>query len=98
MKKIIIICGLLILLTFILNYKHNNNIESFVETTVATVSYTVKSYNGRLAVFYDKNITPQEIYNIQTNTLPPNDAEKLQSGITVTSKEELLKIISDYTG
>lgn len=94
---IIVLSGVLTTASAIDNYttinKNSNNIE---ETTKTENMYVVKDYKGRIAVFYNDNQIPKEIFNIYTDSLPQEDAQKIKSGVRL-SENELNSFIADYT-
>ena len=55
--------------------------------------YTLKDYNGRLALFESNDTKPKAVYEIFTSTLPEADQINLKNGITVTSEKEVQKLI-----
>ena len=81
------------------------NLLSHSETTVTTeyvseyeeVAYTIRDYNGRIALFTKNNDKPEIVYDIFTSSLPEGDKEKLRKGITVETEEEAKSLIDDYT-
>ena len=73
----------------------NKQYASVEESTEENV-YVVKDYKGMIAIFYNDNQIPIQIFNIYTDTLPEEDAKKIKAGIKLTSKE-LESFISDYT-
>ena len=62
-----------------------------------SVYYTVKEYDGHIAIFINDETQPQNIFDSYVSTLPEKDRERLKKGITVSNKEELQRIIEDYT-
>ena len=58
--------------------------------------WTVKEYNGKIAVF-DSNGILTETIDTYIKTLPKADRELLREGIEVESKKELYDIIEAYT-
>ncbi len=100
MKKIIIpliICAAIIP-AFISNNSNNKQNQTETETTtkVSVTLYVLKDYKGRLALFINDNKIPKETYEIFTSSLPPQDAEKLKTGITVSTEAELQLLLEDY--
>ena len=98
-KKIIaffIVCFLTLSLLFI---KLNMDIElkEAEATTSQHTQYTIKEYNGRIAIFKNDNSSPESIYDTYISVLPESDQNKLKNGITVNDKKELQKLIEDYT-
>ncbi|HOD02299.1 MAG: hypothetical protein BWY46_01979 [Firmicutes bacterium ADurb.Bin300] len=70
---------------------------SETSTTVASV-YTLKEYNGKLAVFETGTDCPLEVFSIFVSSLPETDRDMLKTGIGANTKAELLRLIEDYTG
>ena len=77
------------------NYANKTNHQTTHESTSAV--YTLSEYKGRVAVFYNNNSSPDEIYDSFLDSLPEDDAVALKEGITVFSKEELQQLLEDYT-
>ncbi len=77
----------------------NKNIDTLITTTSEKTiqKYILKDYNGRIAVFYQGSETPNEIFEIYTRTLPPEDAEKIERGIEIDGLDELSEMLTDYT-
>ncbi len=82
------ICFLAILLTGIF----------FGETDSKSFTYTLKDYNGKLAVYINDSETPERILDSDTAALPLNDREKLKKGIGGLSEAELFRLIEDFSG
>ncbi len=59
--------------------------------------YTVKDYNGKIAVFKNSENIPITVYDSYTSLLPEYDKKLLKEGIRVKDTNELQKIIEDYT-
>ena len=59
--------------------------------------YIVKEHNGNIAVFKSGGEKPTEIYEVPVETLPAEDAKKLQEGIRVTTEEKLRQLLEDLT-
>jgi len=73
------------------------NINSETNSSAVVSKYTIGEFNGRIAVYYGDNILPDEIYDTFLESLPVEDIEKLNIGITVYSKEDAQKLVEDYT-
>jgi hypothetical protein len=59
--------------------------------------YLLRSYNGHVAVFFDRDdTTPGIETTIVTETLRSVDAEKLQDGIEAATYEDVLKLLEDF--
>lgn len=85
----------LVFKSYIGNYTKKSNHQTTNESTSAV--YTLSEYKGRVAVFYNNNSSPDEIYDSFLDSLPEDDAVALKEGITVFSKEELQQLLEDYT-
>lgn len=75
----------------------SRNIENTTSSVAVISKYTVGEFNGKIAVYYNDSVLPDEIYDSYLENLPPEDAKKLNIGITVYTKEEVQKLIEDYT-
>ena len=77
----------------------NNQInEKIIENPyLADDYYTISEYQGKVAVFDNKSKLPLNIFDTYVATLPQHDRALLKEGITVTSTDELQRIIEDYT-
>lgn len=73
------------------------NEQAEKETKETQIIYTLKEYQGRLAVYKYGQSTPYEIFEIQVSSLPEEDAQSLKKGIQITNEKELKKLISDFT-
>ncbi len=65
--------------------------------TITQDYYTIKEYNGKVAVFKNNEVNPTTVFESYTSLLPEKDRQRLQNGIRVESKEELQKVIEDFT-
>ncbi len=77
----------------------NNDIKTYENERNGNIQdvYTVKEYDGKVAVFKNNDTTPSTVYESYISLLPEQDREKLKSGISVNNKDDLQKIIEDYT-
>ena len=103
MKKHILIIALMLITSVLITLftitkytPYYTETEFTQETDNYEKTYLIKDYNGQIAVFYEKNNIPLEVYNIFTNSLPGTDAERIKSGI-ILSENELNDFISEYT-
>ncbi len=65
------------------------------ETTVGFL-YTVKEFNGKVALFeYGENL-PFQILESPISNLPQSEADKIRSGINVSTEKQLQNIIEAY--
>ena len=97
-KKIIFLClGLsAVLLLCLFLPKTNNYFQN--ESSTAQNTYTVREYEGQIAIFSDDGEMPVKVFDTSVSTLPKSDRELLELGITVENPEELQRIIEDLTG
>lgn len=58
--------------------------------------YTIKAYQGYVAVFTPQSTTPSRVTNIRTELLPLQDQLDLASGIPVYTKEALSALLEDF--
>ncbi len=58
---------------------------------------TLKSWNGQLARFLNGEDQPTEIYDIPVASLPSDVQQELYLGITVTTEEELLTFLENFS-
>lgn len=98
MKKIIFLClGLSAVLLLCLFLPSRNTAPQNESLTVSD-KYTVREYEGQIAVFSDGSEMPVKVFDTSVSALPQCDREQLKLGITVETPEELQKLIEDFTG
>lgn len=61
------------------------------------VEYTLRDYNGHLAVFHSTDSVPYKEFDIMTSSFDDYDRKQLLVGIKADSEEKLRKLIEDYT-
>lgn len=96
--KIILILAAVVLtasIIFFTSPSAQNKITDGESTTVG-YRYTVKSYNGKIAVFEYMHTQPIEILDCPISSLPAKEAEKLNKGIDITNEFELQSIIEAF--
>jgi len=59
--------------------------------------YYLRDFEGMLAVFMADSTEPFQIYEIFTDSLPPEDSQRLRFGIGARDELELQRLIEDYT-
>lgn len=78
----------------------NTSPQSQTETESTPVptanGYTIKEYNGGIAVFSDADGKPFRITDVDIRTLPEQDQEDLKNGIHVNGLEEVNRLMEDY--
>ncbi|MDR1805285.1 MAG: hypothetical protein LBQ80_00735 [Clostridium sp.] len=60
--------------------------------------YVLREYNGGLAVFTEQGGEPLEKYDVPVDSLPELDRELLREGLWANGREELRRLVEDYTG
>ena len=70
--------------------------ETGSEIFTTGFSFTIKEYEGKIAVFDYGSAYPIEILDCPLSSLPEDEAAKLRSGISVANKSELQKIIEAF--
>ncbi len=56
----------------------------------------LKVFDGKLALFVGDGRYPSEIYDLLVRTLPEEDQTKLETGIEISSDEELKRLLEDF--
>lgn len=62
------------------------------------MSYVVRSYMGKVAVFDGIGEDPLDVLDVWVNDLPEDDRNMLELGIRVSTEEALRRILEDFTG
>lgn len=92
-----VFCILIFILLFIMiSLKNSQELPQNPYISVENY-YTVSEYQGKIAVFKNKDKIPFEIYESYVETFPEHDRELLKKGIRVETAEDLQKVIEDYT-
>lgn len=87
----------LFLATLFVNLNNDIKIYENEEKAKQQVTYTIKEYEGKIAVFKNSDKKPYTVYEAYTSLLPEQDRQRLQNGIKVDNTADLQKIIEDYT-
>ncbi len=87
-----------VLIAYSTNYKTQpSELKTKPKATITTIKYTVKEYNGKIAVFENGNTEPIKVMESPfIRDLPAKDQELLSQGIVANDKAELNKILEDY--
>jgi len=80
------------------NLSTMNTPENKIYETQESRVYTLKEYNGFLALFIDGNSTPEAVYSVPVASLPEADRKMLTDGISVTDISLLQSLLEDFTG
>ena len=66
------------------------------ESNNSEISYIIREIDGRIAVFSDSELI--DITDIDTRFLPENDRNELKNGIEISSRQELYRLLEDFSG
>lgn len=91
-----LIC-VLCLATLFVNLNKDIEIYENEEKAKQQEIYTIKEYEGKIAVFKDFDKNPFMVYEAYTSLLPEQDRQRLENGIKVDNSTDLQRIIEDYT-
>lgn len=75
---------------------HCGNIKNQPKQAEHTARYTVKEYNGKIAVFEFGSDIPKEVLSIDISTLRQYDRLRFSEGITLNSPYELSLLLEDF--
>ena len=96
-----LIFGLLAVTCFtVLFVSLNNDLNnrSVVDYSEITKDYfTVKEYEGKVAVYKNDETKPYIVYDSYISLLPEQDAKLIKKGIVTDDKNYLQSVIEDYT-
>ena len=70
--------------------------DNSTESGTDVQTYTVKTFNGKIAVFAGAEETPMEILDVEVAALPQEDQTALANGIPAESRSALRRILEDY--
>lgn len=103
-KKIYAVLLLLSVFTLSYNLKIDNSLNKHLapveqsQTSVCEKTvYTLKEYNGKIAVFCSDEPEPVKVLERFVKELPEEDKKLINRGISVYSESQLQKLIEDYT-
>lgn len=71
--------------------------EPAAKTQTRAQDYTLRDWQGYIAVFCGEGTAPEEITDIPTDTLNFVDRDKLREGIPAGSREELIGLLEDFS-
>ena len=63
---------------------------------VLLAGFLLGLHDGRLTLWREGTVHPEQIYDIRGDSLPPADRLMLQRGIRVENREELWEILENY--
>lgn len=73
----------------------NKMLQRSLALTLA-LSWILGSYRGYLALYDRGKTEPRMVYPCAITTLPEQDQQALESGIRVTTQEELSRLLEDF--
>jgi len=59
-------------------------------------AFLLGSHEGFLALWTDGDKEPAEVFPYSVASLPPADQQRLEQGISISSRQELLAILEDF--
>lgn len=95
---VVVTSVIIVLIAYSTDYKSQpSETKSKSKASIPAVEYTVKEYNGKIAVFESDNTEPLIVLDDPyIRDLPEKDRELLANGIVARNKAELNKILEDY--
>lgn len=73
------------------------SLENSVIETQAEIGFTLKEYEGEIAVFREGSSTPYKRLGVSTALMTDYDRSQLKAGIYVRTEKELRALIEDFT-
>ncbi len=73
-----------------------DNKKADSDKTTVSFEYTVKEFNGRVAVFEYGEILPFQILDCPISSLPQSEADKIITGIDIANEQQLQNLIEAY--
>ena len=80
----------------VLYVRYGRQISRVTENGEAA-AYTLGVWEGKLAVYEGGAAFPMKLYEVSVSSLPPEEQQRLQDGISVASAGELQRLLEDYT-
>ncbi|MDR0738959.1 MAG: hypothetical protein LBF33_02260 [Oscillospiraceae bacterium] len=66
------------------------------EPPVQSITYLIKAYKGKIAVFEFGDTEPFKVMDCQISILPKTDQKALEIGVQVEGEAELTRLLQDY--
>ena len=60
------------------------------------LSFLLGVHDGYIALWKDGNPEPAEVFPYKAELLPETDRKRLEAGIRINSKQDLLELMEDY--
>ncbi len=77
------------------NDLNNRSVQDYSD--FAEDYFTIKEYEGKVAVYKNNETKPYVVYDSYVSLLPEQDIELLKKGIVTDDKLYLQSVIEDYT-
>ncbi len=71
--------------------------ETIYPTPPEIPIYTIKEYEGKIAVFMGEKQKPEIVFDRYVHLLPDLDRKEIREGVIAEDYETLLSLIEDYT-
>lgn len=65
--------------------------------TEPTPAFTIRAYEGQVAVFEGSSDYPMQVFDSPVEALPAEEQERLRAGIPAADRDELSVLLEDYT-
>lgn len=59
-------------------------------------TFIIGSHEGFVALWKSPGGEPDQVFPYSVASLPPEDQKRLEKGIVIDSKEELIQLLEDY--
>ncbi len=59
-------------------------------------TYILREYEGKIAVYREDELI--DVTDISTKFLPENDRRDIENGIEISSRQELFRLLEDFSG
>ena len=63
---------------------------------VLALSFILGSHNGYVALWEDDDPEPKEVFPYKVSSLPEADQNRLEQGIRLKNRRELIELVEDY--
>ena len=94
----VVLLGIILILCFTLLKPVVPTPPTVPESSIAAAQskYTLREYQGKIALYGSDLTEPEEVFEIYTDTLLEMDILRLQEGITADSLEEAQAYLDDF--
>ncbi len=91
-----VIIAIIAIVAIIIYEKKPQNDANKVAATTEHITYVLKDYKGRIAIYENDSESPVTVYEVNTNSLPEEDAKRIRTGIKADNSAELHNLIEAY--